>query len=189
MPEKFNGTGIEDVELIGLEDHIDDRGQFTEWFHTEWFPQCNWNKIQSNCSQSKAYVLRGLHYHFNQSDYWYVPHGLIMVVLHDLRTNSPTEGNSWNGFMGEKTPMGLYIPEGVAHGFYCVNDATLFYVVNNYFDGSDEHGVNWKDPKFESLFNLDNPVVSERDDSAPYLDQIKLLKPEYHQGVVEWTNN
>ena len=40
---------------------------------------------RSNRSDSKAGVLRGLHYHFKQIDYWYATRGNIRVGLVDLR--------------------------------------------------------------------------------------------------------
>ena len=56
-----------------------------ETFRVEWFPQVNWDRMQSNRSDSKAGVLRGLHYHFKQIDYWYATRGNIRVGLVDLR--------------------------------------------------------------------------------------------------------
>ncbi|NIP53100.1 dTDP-4-dehydrorhamnose 3,5-epimerase, partial [candidate division KSB1 bacterium] len=42
--------------------------------------------------------------------------------------------------------LGLFIPIGVAHGFVTLEQATLIYVVDNYYDGNDEFGIIWNDP-------------------------------------------
>ena len=47
--------------------------------------------------------------------------------------------------MEEGAGPGLFIPVGVAHGFVALGDATLTYVVNNYYDSTDEYGLAWDD--------------------------------------------
>ena len=77
----------------------------------------SWEIIQTNCSHSQALVLRGLHYHLGQVDYWFAPRGMIRVALVDLRRSSPTRGVSQTLEIGEDNPMGIFIPIGIAHGF------------------------------------------------------------------------
>lgn len=81
---------IHGVINVQLQPYGDERGRFTEFFRREWFPQRDWRHVQSNRSDSRAGVLRGLHYHFNQVDYWYVISGRLRVGLADLRRSSPT---------------------------------------------------------------------------------------------------
>ena len=66
---------IRDVMTVPLNAFGDARGRFMETFRVEWFPQVNWDRMQSNRSDSVAGVLRGLHYHFKQIDYWYATRG------------------------------------------------------------------------------------------------------------------
>ena len=40
----------------------------------------------------------------------------------------------------------MYIPPGVAHGFAALTDILLTYLVDNYYDPSDELGLAWDDP-------------------------------------------
>ena len=42
--------------------------------------------------------------------------------------------------------QGVYIPPGVAHGFAALTDILLTYLVDNYYDDSDELGLAWDDP-------------------------------------------
>lgn len=168
---------IKDVQIAELGAYGDERGVFSEIFRQGWFPQVSWNKLQSNRSKSNAKVLRGLHYHFHQVDYWYVPQGLIRAALVDLRPHSPTYKATQVIEMGGEHNIGLFIPIGVAHGFYAVTDCTLIYFVNNYYDSSDEFGVAWNDPTFELDWgNKDAPTISQRDVNNPLLKDIPAEK-------------
>ena len=134
----------------------------------EWFPGVNWDRLQSNRSDSAAGVLRGLHYHFKQVDYWLAVRGTIRVGLVDLRRSSPTYLQSASIDMGEDNLLGLFIPEGVAHGFAALTACTLMYIVNNYYDGgADEFGIAWNDPQANINWGLADPALSRRDQAIP----------------------
>ena len=159
---------IRGVQTVPLQAFGDDRGRFMETFRKEWFPQVNWARLQSNRSDSSAGVLRGLHYHFKQVDYWLALRGRIRVGLVDLRRSSPTYLASASLDMGEDRLLGLFIPEGVAHGFAALTDCTLTYIVNNYYDGgADEFGIAWDDPQANIDWGLTNPALSRRDQNNP----------------------
>lgn len=163
-PARPIGT-IADVLQVPVRAFKDERGQFAETFHSEWFPQVSWAKLQTNRSDSVAGVLRGLHYHFHQVDYWMVTRGTLRVGLADLRPASPTYLQSHTLELSGDTPSGLFIPIGVAHGFYALTDVTLTYIVNNYYgDGSDERGVAWNDPQLAVVWGVESaPRLSPRD--------------------------
>lgn len=156
---------IADVLYTPLRAFKDERGQFAETFRAEWFPQVSWAKFQTNRSDSVAGVLRGLHYHFHQVDYWVVTRGRIRVGLADLRPASPTYLQAHTLELSADEPAGLFIPIGVAHGFYALTDCTLTYIVNNYYgDGSDERGVAWNDPQLNVPWQITaSPLLSPRD--------------------------
>jgi dTDP-4-dehydrorhamnose 3,5-epimerase len=159
---------IQGVYIARLQSFGDERGHFRETFRNAWFPQVSWEKTQHNRSDSVAGVLRGLHYHFHQVDYWYVPRGRVRAAMADLRASSPTLGASLTLEMGEENDIGLFIPTGVAHGFAALTDCTLTYVVNNYYDGGgDEHGIAWDDPDFAIDWGLEAPLLSARDQANP----------------------
>ncbi|MBA3531962.1 MAG: dTDP-4-dehydrorhamnose 3,5-epimerase family protein [Ardenticatenales bacterium] len=165
---QIRGLGtIEGVQVAELKAWSDERGQFIETFRKEWFPDLNWARLQTNRSDSRTGVLRGLHYHLHQVDYWYVPRGTIRVGLADLRPSSPTYLTSTVVELTEHKAMGLLIPIGVAHGFVALTDATLTYLVDNYHDGSDEHGVIWNDPELKVPWDVREPLLSPRDQQNP----------------------
>lgn len=151
----------------------DDRGSFCETFRKAWFPDVNWDEIQMNRSVSKPGVLRGLHYHLNQVDYWFLTSGRIRVGLADLRADSPSYKVGTIIDMDAAEPFGLFIPVGVAHGFYSLTDITLLYVVNQYYNGgADERGVAWNDPALGVNWGVDDPVLSDRDQQNRQLADI-----------------
>ena len=164
---------IHGVMTVSLNALGDDRGRFMETFRKEWFPQVNWDRLQSNRSDSKAGVLRGLHYHYKQIDYWYTTRGNIRIGLVDLRRSSPTCLRSATVDMGERNPIGLFIPVGVAHGFAALTDCTLIYIVNNYYDGGkDEYGIAWNDPQAAINWGITCPALSPRDQNNPLITNI-----------------
>lgn len=166
-------TVIAGLYTVPMRPHADDRGRFSEIFRKAWFPWINFEKLQSNHSESAAQVLRGLHYHLRQIDYWYVTRGSIRVGLADLRPSSPTYRAVTTIEMSDQAQLGLFIPEGVAHGFVALTDVSLIYYVNQYYDGgSDENGVLWNDPDLNVGWGVDNPVLSPRDATNPLLRDI-----------------
>ncbi len=168
---------ISGVYTVPLRGHADDRGRFTEVFRKEWFHWVNFDRLQSNHSESRANVLRGLHYHLRQIDYWHVTSGMIRVGLADLRPSSPTYRAVTTLDIGENNRHGLFIPEGVAHGFVALTDVSLIYYVNQYYDGgSDENGVAWNDPDLNVQWGVDQPLLSPRDANNPLLKDIPAHK-------------
>ena len=65
--------------------------------------------------------------------------------------------------MDREQPFGLYIPKGVAHGFLALEDSFMTYLVDEYYDNSDELGVRWDDPALGVDWGVSDPIVSERD--------------------------
>ena len=174
MPKISASTPIDGVLNVQLKAFGDKRGRFSEIFRKEWFPQRTWSALQSNHSESAADVLRGLHYHHHQVDYWYVLRGRIRAGLVDLRVSSPTHMKAVTLDLSKEMGMGIYIPVGVAHGFLALEDATILYFVDNYYDGQDEFGVMWNDVDINLNWGVKVPVLSERDRRNPRLQDIPL---------------
>lgn len=167
MAEMIESKHIQGVYLVQLQAFGDGRGSFRETFRKAWFPQRSWEIVQMNCSHSAAGVVRGLHYHFHQVDYWYVAQGRIRAGLFDMRLASPTFETALTVDLDANDERGLFIPIGVAHGFAALTEASLIYVVDNYFDGADEYGIAWNDPDLKLDWGISNPIVSARDQRNP----------------------
>ncbi len=156
------------VYVVGLKDFADERGRFVETWRRSLVPGSG-EMVQSNRSDSVAGTLRGMHYHLFQADYWYPVSGQAIAGLFDFRAESPT-------FQASTTidldGVGLYIPPGVAHGFYAITDTTLTYLVDQYYDGSDELGIRYDDPAIGITWPEGPRVLSERDQTNPILAEI-----------------
>jgi dTDP-4-dehydrorhamnose 3,5-epimerase len=157
---------IAGVVLVEPDSHGDDRGRFVESYRRSWFPHGR-EMVQSNRSDKQAGALVGLHYHLHQADYWYVTRGRALVVLHDLRDGSPTDGATSTFEIGDGDEVGVFIPPGVAHGFAALTDLTITYLVDQYYNPEDELGVAWDDPAIGADWQLDDPVISKRDQANP----------------------
>src|SRR5207248_7358161 len=171
MPDPQMAKILESDVIIGVvlvepDVHGDDRGRFMETYRRDWFPLGR-EMVQANRSDKEAGALVGLHYHLHQADYWYVPRGRALVVLHDLREGSPTEGATLSLEIGDEHELGVFIPPGVAHGFAALTDLTITYLVDQYYNPDDELGVAWDDPDIGADWQLNDPVVSKRDQTNP----------------------
>jgi dTDP-4-dehydrorhamnose 3,5-epimerase len=90
-------------------------------------------------------VVKAWHYHKKQTDHFVAVHGMVKVVLYDMREDSPTRGEINEFFMGENNPILLVIPNGVAHGMkgigtetgHIINTPTELYD----YDEPDEHRI------------------------------------------------
>jgi dTDP-4-dehydrorhamnose 3,5-epimerase len=171
MPELIASTVIDDVVVVHPDVHGDDRGRFVETYRRSWFPDRP-EMIQGNRSEKQAGAVVGLHFHLHQADYWYALRGTVRVVLHDLRVGSRTEGATQSIDLDGDVDQGIYIPPGVAHGFAALTDVLLTYLVDNYYDDSDEHGLAWDDPAVGADWGVSDPILSKRDQSNPGRDDI-----------------
>lgn len=148
--------------------HCDTRGSLTEIFRTDWLGSSAMKPKQANLSVSKKGVLRGLHYHHQQTDYWFCVRGGVRVMLVDLRQGSPTWRESYTTELYEDDPQLLVIPSGVAHGYYALSNMALIYFVDALYDGTDEQGVLWCDKDLSLPWKINgSPIVSERDRKNP----------------------
>jgi dTDP-4-dehydrorhamnose 3,5-epimerase len=181
MSDLIELENIKGAFLRKLTRYDDERGSFIENFRNSWFTQVDWSQLQSNTSVSKAGVLRGLHFHRNQVDVWVPKKGILWVALADLRIGSPTEGKTTMLYMGEEEPQALFIPVGVAHGFAAISNSELTYFVNQFHDGSDEHGVQWNDESLELDWAHFEPILSPRDQNNPRLADIPREKLVVYQ--------
>jgi dTDP-4-dehydrorhamnose 3,5-epimerase len=171
--------GIDGVLLLRLTGHPDVRGSLTELYRRSWIPRGK-AFVQSNLSVSRPNVLRGVHFHRRQADYWCLLSGTAFVGLYDLRAGSPTERSAAELRIGaDEHRYGLYIPPGVAHGLHAETETTLLYLVDEYFTGEDEFGIAWDDPELGISWPTSDPILSERDRANPSLREALVRPPSY----------
>lgn len=171
MSKAQESDEIPGVWTIPLAVHGDRRGRFMETWRASWLPFSR-PMVQANRSESAAGVLRGLHFHHRQADLWYVQQGRVTTVLLDTRIGSPAEGRHIAVQQGGGQEIAVYIPEGVAHGFYAHDEVVMTYLVTNEYDGTDELGVAWDDPALAIAWPQRDPLLSDRDLSNPLLSAL-----------------
>ncbi|MDQ0214458.1 dTDP-4-dehydrorhamnose 3,5-epimerase [Oikeobacillus pervagus] len=137
------------VKVKKLIKHCDDRGFFSELIRDD-EPALLSKFGQASWSMSYPGVIKAFHYHEKQDDLWFFPSGNAQVVLHDLRENSLTKGDTDVYYMGEENPIMLFIPKGVAHGYRVLGQkpATIIYFTTESYkpDNPDEKRIPWDDP-------------------------------------------
>jgi dTDP-4-dehydrorhamnose 3,5-epimerase len=99
-------------------------------------------------------VVKGWHYHKEQTDCLTVLKGMAKIVLYDLRDDSPTRGEINEFFVGEKNPLLIKIPTGVAHGMKCIG-TEIAYMLN-----IPDHPYNYEEP--------DEYRIAPHDGTVPY---------------------
>jgi dTDP-4-dehydrorhamnose 3,5-epimerase len=183
-------SALPGVRYGAIARHGDSRGAFRELWRASSFPSLTPEEtgaapgvepprfVQVNQSSSAAGVLRGLHYHRRQLDYWVVGSGRALVALVDVRPVAAGRGAAVVETRELAVDEWVVIPTGVAHGFLALDPLELIYLVTNEFDGSDELGFAWDDPAVGVPWPAvgatadRRPILSERDQTNPTLAEL-----------------
>jgi dTDP-4-dehydrorhamnose 3,5-epimerase len=139
---------INGVVIRELVTHDDERGCFRELMRAT-DDMCADGLRQWSHSMMHKGVLKAWHIHQKQTDYWYVPVGLLKVAMHDLRAGSSSRGETMELLMGDgRAAVVLKIPPGVAHGCRVLSKvAHLLYVTSRTYDPADEGRIPHDDPR------------------------------------------
>lgn len=127
--------------------------------------------IQDNQSLSNKGILRGLHFQnppHAQDKLVRVVSGSVLDVALDIRKSSPTYGQSFSIELSAVNFLMLLIPKGFAHGFLTLQDHTIFqYKCSDYYHPQAEGGILWKSAGTGINWEIENPVLSEKDKIHP----------------------
>ena len=177
IESKLDGLVVIEPEVFG-----DDRGFLVETYRDDLWRQLgvDLDFVQHNHSRSVRGTLRGLHFQTEpgQAKLVRCSAGRIFDVAVDLRGDSPTFGQ-WEGHeLDDSAHRQLLVPIGFAHGFCVLTDtADVDYQLSSYYDPSTEAGVAWDDPEIGVEWPIDEPLLSERDRSAPKLAEVRDQLP------------
>jgi dTDP-4-dehydrorhamnose 3,5-epimerase len=132
MARLIDGVVIKDLKVIP-----DERGWLMEIFRNDdpFFQKFG----QLYMTVAYPGVVKGWHYHKQQTDHFCCVKGMLKVVLYDDREGSATRGEVNEFFIGEKRPQLLRIPAGVLHGMkgVGVEPALLINVPDQVYDYAD----------------------------------------------------
>jgi len=150
----------------------DDRGYFFESWSKEAYQNIGLDLdfVQDNQSLSQKGVLRGLHFQnppFSQGKLVRVIKGAVIDVVVDIRRDSITYGQYFAIKLSSQNKKVFWIPAGFAHGFVSLEDDTIFsYKCTEVYNQSSEEALFWNDPDLNIDWEVQNPLVSEKDIAA-----------------------
>jgi dTDP-4-dehydrorhamnose 3,5-epimerase len=177
-------TSIPGVLLISPKVFADPRGFFVETYHEERYAAAGMSAhfVQDNHSQSTKGTLRGLHAQLKRPQAKLVRciEGSIWDVAVDVRVGSPTFGKWVGAELSAATAMQIYIPEGFVHGFAVLSErAQVEYKCSDVYVADDQFTVRWNDPELGVHWPLSDPLLSDKDRTAPLLKDVRSLLPKF----------
>lgn len=149
---------VDGVRIKQLKIFPDDRGFFAEVlkFGEDTFIEVK----QTSYTETYPGVIKAFHWHKKQTDVWFVSSGMVRVVLYDLRENSPTKGQTDVFYIGQRNPLLILIPPGVAHGYQVLGreSAKVFYHTDQVYnpDNPDEERINFDDSRIGFDWSIKN---------------------------------
>jgi dTDP-4-dehydrorhamnose 3,5-epimerase len=182
---QIHETSLHGVKLIEPEPVSDERGWFLRVFSADRHAEAGIDHtrlVQENQSRSRRRTVRGLHTRSTLSEAKLVrcACGEIFDVVVDLRPWSPTFLQHERFILDDTRHLQVFIPPGCAHGFQALSEtADVCYRVDAYYDPALDVAVAWNDPEIGIEWPLRNPIVSQRDRSAPSLDAIRPRLAEW----------
>lgn len=171
---RFVPTPIAGVVRVEAEPHSDERGLFARLHCPEAFAAAGiaFEPAQTSLSRNPTSgTLRGMHFQaapHAEAKLVRVTRGRVFDVAVDLRPDSPTY-RQWTGAeLSADNLVGLYIGEGMAHGFLTLEpDTDVVYQIAPAYRPGHDAGVRWNDPAFGIDWPAAPRLISERDASYP----------------------
>ena len=180
-------TSLPGVWELRPEVFRDARGFFVETYHQAKLAEIGITDVfvQDNHSRSSHGTLRGLHFQLEhpQAKLCRVVVGEALDVVADIRLGSPAFGKWTSVVLSATQHNQIYVPRGFAHGFLALSDQVEFlYKCSDSYRADDERGVLWNDPDLAIPWNVENPLVSDKDRKNPRLRDIaKIDLPVYRR--------
>lgn len=177
-------TAIPGILILTPRVFTDNRGFFLESFNKNVFQQAGIDEafVQDNHSKSSRGVVRGLHFqkNFPQGKLIRAIQGEVLDVIVDIRRGSPSFGTWISVLITAENKKQVWIPKELAHGFSVLSETAEFcYKVTDYYHPEDEAGIRWNDPKLNIDWQVDTPLLSEKDSRLPFLEEIESELPVF----------
>lgn len=170
----FERTGVQGVQVIRMEEHMDDRGFFARVFCRREFEEQGLpgEFLQSSLAYNRVKgTLRGLHYVASpcaESKLIRCTAGRVFDVLADLRPESPSYLKHLAVELSAVNRIMLFAPPGVAHGYLTLEEnAEMLYSMSTYYQPEFDRGVRWDDPALAIQWPEPVHIISNRDRNLP----------------------
>lgn len=169
-------TAIEGVLIVEPAVFGDPRGFFMESWSRRSFEEAGlyFDFVQDNHSSSAVKgTLRGIHFQrgeMSQAKLVRCVKGAVLDVAVDLRPESPTYKQWVAVELSAENKKQLLIPRRFGHGFVTLTDEVEFlYKADNFYAPDQEGGIRWNDPELNIDWGVEDPVLSNKDQNAPFL--------------------
>ena len=176
---KFSKGRLNDIWILEPRVFEDNRGFFMEtWSEKEFADHgLSYKFVQDNHSASLAKgTLRGIHFQRGdkaQAKLVRCVRGSVLDVVIDLRPSSSTYKKWESVILSEDNKKQLLIPRGFGHGFLTLTDHVVFlYRADNPYAPEAEGGIIWNDPEIGVQWNINNPILSEKDRQNPLFKDV-----------------
>lgn len=184
MKTEFIKTELQDAYIIQPKRVGDSRGRFTEVIRcNDYAEQLQVEFVQDNMSVSQKNVVRGMHFQLEhpQAKLVFAIQGRILDTIIDIRRGSPTYGKYLSVELTPENGKQLFVPAGFAHGFSVLQDDTIvYYKCSDYYCQDDEYGFAYSSREFNIDWQVDAPILSEKDSNAPDFSDFPQDKlPQY----------
>ena len=117
-----------------------------------------------------------MHLHLRHDEYISVIQGKALIGLYDLRTDSPTYGESCLVVLCEQEPACLTFAAGILHGWYFPECALHLQAVSEQYKdyaADDNNGCIWSDPALGLEWPDKQPILAERAAGFGNLSELK----------------
>lgn len=188
---KILQSSIPGVQVLIPEIHIDERGEFMEFFNKREFMDLNIPSYftQGNHSISSKRVVRGLHYQWSpmSGKLMRVTSGSAFIAAVDIRIDSLTLGKHVGVYL--KNYEMLYVPEGFATGFCALEDNTgMQYLMTAEYSKETQGTILWNDPVLNinwpsNIHGEGSAIVSQKDKEAQTFTEWLKSKQLYAHSI------
>ena len=177
---KIEATRLPEVLIIEPVVHRDERGDFMEAWNESAFRAATGldaRFVQDSQSHSRRNVLRGIHFQLvrPQGKLVRVVTGEVYDVAVDLRRSSPRFGQ-WVGVeLSAENRRQMWVPPGFGHGFLVLSgSADVLYKATDYYAPQYERSLLWSDPDLAIAWQIEQPIVSAKDQAGRYLREAEV---------------
>lgn len=150
---------IQDVKVVPLTTHMDDRGYLTEIARHNDAPEAHgvvhkFGQVYLVGDLTQG-TIRGFHKHNILWDWFFISHGSAKFVLKDDRDDSPTNGELMTIVIGARKPAMVVVPPGVYHGWMSLEDDTqMISVASEYYNSAEPDEVRIPADSFGDVWDI-----------------------------------
>ena len=170
-------TYMSGLILVHPDVHADGRGSLIKTYHEPtWHAsgmRTDW--VEEFHTVSHKGVLRGLHFQrppMEQAKVVSCEFGSVFDAVVDIRRGSPTYGSAYCQVLDASSPLLMYVPVGMAHGYLVLSEGTLVsYRTTSVYSADDDAGILWSSAGI--AWPSDQYIISDRDAGFPSLDEFQ----------------